>query len=55
MTALHLAAAYGHYDCVKLLLDNGAKVLAKDKFKRSPLILAVRNGNLKIVSLLLQK
>lgn len=55
MTALHLAAAYGHYDCVKLLLENGAKVLAKDKFKRSALILAVRNGNLKIVSLLLQK
>ena len=53
MTPLHFAAAYGHLDCVEFLLDNKGKVLAKDKFRRTPLAMAVRNGNLKIASLLL--
>jgi ankyrin repeat protein/predicted DNA-binding WGR domain protein len=54
MTALHLAAAYNHYDLVKFLVESGAKVLCKDKFKRTPLVLACKNGNLKIASYLLQ-
>jgi ankyrin repeat protein len=55
MTPLHLAAAHGHFECVEYLLEKKGRVTAKDKFKRTPLILAVRNGNLKIASLLLQR
>ncbi len=55
MTPLHLAAAYGHFDCVEYLLEKKGRVTVKDKFKRIPLTLAVRNGNLKIASLLLQR
>ena len=50
MTALILASAYNHFEVVEYLLENGAKILARDKFRRSALIMAVRNGNLKIAS-----
>ena len=53
MTPLCWAAAYGHYELCEFLLDNKARVLGKDKYKRTPLILAVRNGHTKIASLLL--
>jgi ankyrin repeat protein len=53
MTPLCWAAAHGHYELTEFLLDNKARVLSKDKYKRTPLILAVRNGNSKIASLLL--
>lgn len=54
MTPLHFAAAYGHVDCVKFLMEEvNLKPIAKDKFKRSPLIMAVRNGNLEIAVYLL--
>jgi ankyrin repeat protein len=49
------AAAYGHYELVEFLLENKARVLSKDKFKRTALIMAVRNGYSKIASLLLQR
>lgn len=55
MTPLILASAYNHYDVVEFLLEKGAKILTKDKMKRSALIMAVRNGNLKIVSYLLSR
>jgi len=55
MTAIILAAARGHFEIVKWLHENGAKILAKDKFRRSALILAVMNGHVKIASYLLQK
>jgi len=54
MTPFLLAVAYGHYDCVEFLLENGAKILDKDKFKRNAVILAARNGNLKILSYVLK-
>lgn len=54
MTPLIIASAWGHYDLVKFLLDEGAKILQKDKFGRSSLVMAARNGNLKILSLLLK-
>lgn len=54
MTPLILAAANGHFEIVKWLHDNGAKIVAKDKFRRSGLILAVMNGHAKIASYLLQ-
>lgn len=53
MTALHFAAAYNHLELVEYLLDEGARINAKDKFGRTPLIMASRNGNLAILSKLL--
>ena len=47
------AAALGLYEVCEWLLDHKARVLGKDKFKRCPLALAVRNGHLKVASLLL--
>lgn len=50
---LSWAAAYGHYELCKYLVDNKGRVLGKDKFKRTPLIMACINGFTKIASLLL--
>jgi len=55
MTPLIIAAAHGHYDLVQWLVEHEAKVIKKDKFKRSALILAVLNGQVKIASYLLQQ
>ena len=55
MTPLHFAAAYNHWDCMEYLIENKGKVLAKDKFRRTPLSVACRNGNLEIASYLLQQ
>ena len=53
MTPLSFAASQNHYDVCEFLINNKASVLGKDKYKRSPLIYAVRNGNAKIANLLL--
>ena len=53
MQPLHFAAAYGHFEVAEYLLEKGGKILGKDKFKRNPVVLAARNGNLKILSALL--
>jgi ankyrin repeat protein len=48
-TPLILASGLGHFPVVEYLLEEvtpPAKILLKDKFKRSALIMAVRNGNL---------
>ena len=57
MTCLHYAAAQGNYEMCKILLDRKpkARVMSKDKFKRIPLTLAVKNGHVKVASLLLQE
>ena len=55
MTALSLAALHGHYEVVEYLVENGAKVTKKDKFKRTPLLNAIRGGFSKIVAYLLSK
>jgi len=55
MTPLMYAAALNHYELAEFLINNKARVLTKDKFKRSALIMAARNGNAKIVNLLLRK
>ena len=39
-TPLHYAAAFGNVESVKLLLDAGASVNAKNTFDATPLILA---------------
>ena len=53
MSPLSWLAALGEYEACEWLLDNKGRVLSKDKFKRCPLALAVRNGHLKVASLLL--
>ncbi len=53
MTALHWAAAQGHDDIVKLLLDLGANIDLQNVQGNTPLHLAARNGNLSTVQLLL--
>lgn len=55
MTPLHYAASRGNFDLCDFLIEKKAKVNSKDKFKRSPLVMAVRNGHLKVASLLLSK
>lgn len=57
MTSLHYAAAQGNYDMCKILLERKpkARVMSKDKFKRIPLTLAMKNGHVKVASLLLQE
>ena len=53
MTGLMLASLNGHYELVKFLLENKAKITKKDKYKRTALLHAVRGGHTKIVSYLL--
>ncbi len=53
MTPLMWASAYGHLELVEFLLEAKGRVLGKDKFKRSALTMAVRNGHTKIASILL--
>jgi ankyrin repeat protein len=55
MHGLSYAAGYNQYEMCEYLIENKARVLSKDKYKRSALIMAVRNGNSKIVNLLLRK
>ena len=45
MTPLMWAVAKGHHDLVKdLVEEHKANVCGKDKFKRTPLIIAIMNG-----------
>jgi hypothetical protein len=54
-TALLIAAAGGHTDVMKLLIDAGADVSWQDKHGDSPLMAAVRIGALDAVKLLLTR
>jgi hypothetical protein len=45
MTALHMAAWGSHTDGVKLLIETGMDVNAKEKEERSPLALAAQGSN----------
>ncbi len=42
-TMLHLATEAGNFELVKMLIDAGAKVNAKDKYGRTPIILVGEN------------
>ena len=52
-TPLSIASLYDKFECVEFLCDNKGRVNCKDKFERTPLILAVKNGHSKLASLLL--
>ncbi len=54
-TALMLAAAGGHFDIVKLLLENGAKVNAETSTGWTALMLASRNGRHDTVEILIER
>ena len=54
-TALHCACSWGHLECVKILLDNGADFEAKDNQSNTPLARASQWGRHEIVELLLNK
>lgn len=51
-TALHLAAAEGHYDVIKYLIDKGANIDATDRWNMTPLDDAKANNNDSIIALL---
>jgi ankyrin repeat protein len=52
-TALMWAARNGHADIVRLLVNSGSNVNAKDKVGLTPLMLAVINGHVEVVRILL--
>lgn len=53
--ALMVAAAFGHVDTVRVLIDTGADVNAQDLTGWTPLHAAAFKGNLQIVRLLLER
>ncbi|KLU86656.1 hypothetical protein MAPG_05668 [Magnaporthiopsis poae ATCC 64411] len=53
-TPLHLAAANGRKDTVRLLLNRGASMAAKERASRMPLHLAAANGHEDVTRLLLE-
>jgi ankyrin repeat protein len=55
VTALHLAAYFGLYDVVVMLLEKGHSPHIKDTKEITPLLWACRNGHAQIVKLLLEK
>lgn len=54
LTALHLAAEDDYADCVKLLLDNGAQMDARNADNQSPLHLACLAQSVESVEILIQ-
>jgi len=52
---LHAAAAVGDIDTVRRLIDEGAAVAAMDRYKETPLGLALRTGRTEIAALLLER
>ena len=54
-TALHLAAQYGHYDIVQLLVETSASMDATNQKQETPLDLAAKNGHTEICRFLIER
>ncbi|KAH0559391.1 hypothetical protein GP486_004095 [Trichoglossum hirsutum] len=54
-TCLQIASLYGHCDIVKLLMENGAEVEAKDGYRSPSLHMAAQEGHEAVVELLVKK
>lgn len=54
LTPLHWAVKHHLLDMTRLLLDHNADPNKKDSFERTPLLIAVRNGNLELVMALIE-
>ena len=54
MTAVLAAVDAGHYPMVKYLLDKGGRIDVKDRQGRSPLDIAIEQGNTNILKLLME-
>ncbi|KAL6791219.1 hypothetical protein GGI42DRAFT_336400, partial [Trichoderma sp. SZMC 28013] len=55
LTDLMIASYFGHHAIVKLLVEKGADIEAKDGYGKTPLIWAAENGHESIVKLLVEK
>ncbi|KAL4225169.1 hypothetical protein ACF0H5_015861 [Mactra antiquata] len=53
-TALHLACRMGHFDIVRLLLENGAKIDLKNNFRCTPINLAIEGLQRRICHYLIE-
>ena len=53
MGLLMLAASNGHYEVIKLLIDNGANIKLKDSYGTTALIVASTSGNTEIAATLI--
>jgi ankyrin repeat protein len=54
-TAVHTAILFGKYDILKLLIENGADINAKDNQGNSPIHGAIENNEIHILRLLIEK
>ncbi len=54
-TALHWAAAAGHAEVAKILLERGAEFSAKDRSRMTPIMLAAESGSAPILSDLISR
>lgn len=55
VTPFLAAVAAGHTNCAKLLLESGADITARDKYQRCCIHLAVENGKVEILTMLLER
>jgi len=55
MTPLHLSCERGHPEIVKLLLDHGADIEAKDGMGRTPLAFTAGSRNMEVVHILVER
>ena len=53
-TLLHIASRFGSYDCVRVLLEAGAHVDAKEWYGATPLFFACQAGQLECAQLLIE-